>query len=142
MVGWDLTLFVESFVRTNFRALALRENRKFLLVLIFAHLQIFKVFQSFQKPWYMATRTKNRGRFAIIYLRFIFEPKSDKFSTYFRVISCKIRFCPKMREIQCHIPCRTKIIGEQNLKFQQFFIAFLFRHTIYKKKYVLTWYFY
>ena len=51
------TLFVEIFALTNFRALALRENRKFSREFIFEHLQIL----SFQKP--MAIQTKNRGRF-------------------------------------------------------------------------------
>ena len=37
-----VTLFVEIFARTNFRASALRENWKFSRVLIFAHLYIFK----------------------------------------------------------------------------------------------------
>ena len=37
-----VTLFVEIFARTNFRASALRENWKFSRVLIFAHLYIFE----------------------------------------------------------------------------------------------------
>ena len=37
-----ITLFVEIFARTNFRASALRENWKFSRVLIFAHLYIFE----------------------------------------------------------------------------------------------------
>ena len=67
-----IIIFVEIYVRTNFRALALRENRNFSRVFIFAHLQILR----FQKPGIWQYKWKIGLSFAKIYLRFIFMCKS------------------------------------------------------------------
>ena len=71
------TLFVEIFARTNFRAPS-----------------DFDI----SKTWYMAIQTKTGGRFCENLSRFFLCAKVKKFSTNFRAISRKLRFCAKMRE--------------------------------------------
>ena len=72
-------------IRTNFRAVGMRENQKFVRGFLIAHLQIFK----FQKPeiWQQKRKT---GTFLCA--------KLAKFATNFRAILCKSRFCTEMRD--------------------------------------------
>ena len=67
----------------------LREKHTFFIE-IFSHLLLHLIYGN--------TNEKQGVGFAKIYLRFFCAQKWKKFSTHFRAISRKLRFCAKMRE--------------------------------------------